>query len=58
MRDLHEARVLVVEDDHILREQLLELLERDGYRSVQGVGTVANADMAVRIDEAGSSPPT
>lgn len=43
MRDLHEARVLVVEDDPTLRGQLLELLARDGYRSVHGVGTVADA---------------
>ncbi len=47
MRDLHEARVLVVEDDPTLRGQLLELLERDGYRSVHGVGTVADALLSV-----------
>lgn len=47
MRDIHEARVLVVEDDPTLRGQLAELLEREGYRSVRGAGTVADALLTV-----------
>lgn len=43
MRDIREARVLVVEDDPVLREQLRELLAREGYRSLRDVGTVADA---------------
>lgn len=43
MRDIHETRVLVVEDDPILREQLRELLVREGYRSVRAEGTLADA---------------
>lgn len=46
MRDVHEARVLVVEDDPTLRAQLLELLGHEGYRDVHGVGTVADALLA------------
>ncbi len=47
MRDIHEARVLVVEDDPTLLGQLAELLEREGYRSVHGAGTVADALLTV-----------
>lgn len=47
MRDIHEARVLVVEDDPTLLGQLTELLEREGYRSVRGAGTVADALLTV-----------
>lgn len=47
MRDIHEARVLVVEDDPTLLGQLAELLEREGYRSVRGAGTVADALLTV-----------
>lgn len=43
MRDIHEARVLVVEDDPVLRGQLLALLEKEGYRSVRGAATVADS---------------
>ena len=43
MRNIHETRVLVVEDDPILREQLRELLVREGYRSVRAEGTLADA---------------
>lgn len=43
MRDIYEARVLVVEDDPTLRTQLLGLLGREGYRDVHGTGTVADA---------------
>lgn len=43
MRDIHEARILVVEDDHTLRGVVCELIEREGYREVRGAGTVANA---------------
>jgi DNA-binding response OmpR family regulator len=39
--------VLVVEDDPTLLEQLTELLEREGYRSVHGAGTVADALLTV-----------
>ena len=47
MRDIHEARVLVVEDDPTLLGQLTELLEREGYRAVRGAGTVADALLTV-----------
>ena len=43
MRDIHEARILVVEDDPSLCAVVCELVEREGYRAVQGVGTVADA---------------
>ncbi|EHF02096.1 MULTISPECIES: response regulator transcription factor [Olsenella] len=43
MRDIHEARVLVVEDDPTLREQLLAMLAHEGYRDARGAGTVAEA---------------
>lgn len=46
MKDIHEARVLVVEDDPTLLEQLLGLLVREGYRHVHGAGTVADALLA------------
>lgn len=47
MRDIHEARMLVVEDDPTLLGQLTELLEHEGYRSVRGAGTVADALLTV-----------
>lgn len=43
MRDIHEARILVVEDDPTLREVVCELIEREGFREVRGAGTVADA---------------
>lgn len=43
MRDVHEARILVVEDDPTLCAVVCELVEREGYREVRGVGTVADA---------------
>ena len=43
MRDIHEARILVVEDDPTLRGVVCELIEREGYRAVRGAGTVADA---------------
>ncbi|WP_283170021.1 response regulator transcription factor [Curtanaerobium respiraculi] len=43
MRDIHEARLLVVEDDPTLRMQLLDLLGREGYRDAHGAGSVADA---------------
>lgn len=43
MRDAYGARVLVVEDDSALREVVVGLLTKDGYREVRGVGTVADA---------------
>ncbi|MBR1828349.1 MAG: response regulator transcription factor [Atopobiaceae bacterium] len=43
MRDIHEARILVVEDDPTLREAVCELIEREGYREVRVTGTVAVA---------------
>ncbi|ERL11702.1 response regulator receiver domain protein [Coriobacteriaceae bacterium BV3Ac1] len=43
MRDIYEARILVVEDDPTLRAQLLGLLGREGYRDVHGSATVADA---------------
>lgn len=43
MRDIHEIRVLVVEDDPTLREQLHDLLSREGYRHIRTVGTVSDA---------------
>jgi len=43
MRDVHEARILVVEDDPTLCAVVCELVEREGYREVRGVGTVAEA---------------
>ncbi|MBQ9004975.1 MAG: response regulator transcription factor [Atopobiaceae bacterium] len=43
MRDIHEARILVVEDDPTLREAVCELIEREGYREVRVTGTVAEA---------------
>lgn len=46
VRDIHEARVLVVEDDPTLRAQLLELLGHEGYRDARGAGTVADALLA------------
>jgi two-component system response regulator VicR len=49
MRDIHEARMLVVEDDPTLREQLLDLLGREGYRRVRGVGTVADCLLAASV---------
>ena len=42
MRDIYEARILVVEDDPTLRAQLLGLLGREGYRNVHGSATVAD----------------
>lgn len=47
MKDIREARVLVVEDDPTLLGQLTELLEREGYRSVHGAGTAADALISV-----------
>lgn len=46
MKDVHEARVLVVEDDPMLREVVLELLAKEGYRHARGAGTVADARVA------------
>lgn len=46
MRDIHEARLLVVEDDPTLREQLLSLLGREGYRDAHAAATVADALLA------------
>ena len=43
MRDIHEARILAVEDDPTLREVVCELIEREGFREVRGAGTVADA---------------
>ena len=43
MRDIHEARILVVEDDPTLREVVRGLIESEGYREVRGAGTVAEA---------------
>jgi DNA-binding response OmpR family regulator len=43
MRDIHEARILVVEDDPTLREVVCDLVRREGYREVRGAGTVADA---------------
>lgn len=43
MRDIHEARILVLEDDPTLREVVCELIEREGFREVRGAGTVADA---------------
>jgi DNA-binding response OmpR family regulator len=43
VRDIHEIRVLVVEDDPTLREQLHDLLSREGYRHIRTVGTVSDA---------------
>ena len=42
MRDIHEARILAVEDDPTLREVVCELIEREGFREVRGAGTVAD----------------
>ncbi len=43
MRDIHEARILVVEDEPTLREVVRELIEREGFREVRGAETVADA---------------
>ena len=43
MRDIHEARILVVEDDPTLSRVVCELIEREGYREVRGAATVADA---------------
>lgn len=43
MRDIHEARILVVEDDPTLREVVCELIEREGFHGARGAGAVADA---------------
>lgn len=43
MRDIHEARILAVEDDPTLREVVCELIEREVFREVRGAETVADA---------------
>ena len=43
MRDIHDACILVVEDEPTLREVVCDLVEREGYREVRGAGTVADA---------------
>ena len=43
MRDVHEARVLVVEDDPALASVLSDLLAREGFHDVHVAGTVVDA---------------
>ena len=43
MRDIHEAHILVVEDDPALSGVVCELIGREGYRAVRSAATVADA---------------
>ncbi|WP_350454926.1 response regulator transcription factor [Slackia heliotrinireducens] len=47
MRDIYDARILVIEDDPSLRDVICELVAREGWRQVRHAGTVADALRAI-----------
>lgn len=48
MRDIHEARLLVMDDEPELRRMLEGVLRSEGYREVRAAATVADALSAAR----------
>ena len=50
MRDVHEARLLIVDDEPELRRMLVSILRGDGYADVHEAATAAEA-MARAVNE-------
>ena len=50
MRDVHEARLLIVDDEPELRRMLVSILRGDGYADVHEAATAAEAmEKALRL---------